>query len=124
MYVETRQLTPGSGPSAGMAKAVLDFHTGPDDELVTVWPSTVLRRRLRRELARRKADDFEPGERVVIRRTGTRTGANGTYYDDDVEFEHAAPEPTARDLLGGFEAKDASSEERPAFASDDTDIPF
>ncbi len=102
LYVETRQVTIKNGPSAGQTKAVLDFHVGVDDEPVTVWPPTVLRRMLKEELTRRHKPDFEPGERMVVRPKGKRTGPNGQYWAfDDVVFEFAARKPTAVDLLAG-----------------------
>ena len=58
MYVETRMVRVKNGPSAGKAKAVLDFHVGPDDELVTAWPTTVVRNHLRRELKPPEVDEM------------------------------------------------------------------
>jgi hypothetical protein len=97
LYVETRQVTVRSGPSAGQEKLVFDFHVGLDDELVSVWETTVLRSKFRQELRARRKPDFEPGEQFTITPTGKK-GEN-SYRDFDVEFEHAAPKPTALDLL-------------------------
>ena len=99
LYVETRQVTVRSGPSAGQEKIVFDFHVGLDDELVSVWETTVLRSKFRQELRKRHKPDFEPGEQITIRPTGKK-GEN-SYRDFDIEFEHAAPKPTAADLLEG-----------------------
>jgi hypothetical protein len=100
LYVETRAVTIKNGPSAGQTKAVLDLHVGIDDELVTLWPSTVARRKLADELGRRGHTDFEPGERLRFTRKGKKQGANGPYNDDDVWFENASPAPTAAAMLG------------------------
>jgi hypothetical protein len=116
LYVETRQVTIKNGPSAGQSKAMIDFHVGVEDELVTVWPPAVLRRMLCEELRRRRKPDFEAGEQIEITPRGKRTGANGPYWDfDDVVFEFAAPKPTAADLLG---ESDDPADERPLFESD------
>ena len=127
MYVETRSVTIKNGPSAGQTKTVVDFHVGPDDELVTVWPPTVLKRMFREELKRRGKSDFEPGERMLIRPKGKRTGPNGPYWDfENVEFEHAAPKPSAVDLFRN-EPQDEDAPALPAgepATSADDDIPF
>jgi hypothetical protein len=125
VYVETRRVTIASGPSAGETKAVLDFHVGLDDELVTVWPSAVLRRMLRDELRLRGKSDFEPGERVKItRKPEKRAGPNGRYWDfEHPRFEHAAPKPTAAELLA-----DPGEEELPSggdhYSQDEGDLPL
>jgi hypothetical protein len=122
LYVETRRVTIANGPSAGHTKPVLEFHVGIDDELVTYWPSAVARRKLSEELNLRGKPDFEPGERIRISRPEEKTlGKNGLYWADEVEFEFAAPKPTAADLLGGSLDQ---VEDRPRFDSDDSDIPF
>ncbi len=101
VYIETRLVHIRNGPSAGQTKPVLDFHGGGGDEIVTVWPPTVLRRMLRQELERRGKPDFEPGERIKVTPTGKRSGPNGQYWDfDEPEFEFAAPKPSAAALLG------------------------
>jgi hypothetical protein len=123
LYVELRQVMVKSGPSAGKRKVVLDLHVGLEDELVSVFPSTVALRKLREELARRGTTDFEPDERLKIARPGAKKqGPNGGYWDDDVWFEHAAPKPTAAEMLGASD-EPASSDERPEFSGDD-DIAF
>jgi hypothetical protein len=99
LYVETRPVTIKNGPSAGKDKLVFDLHVGIDDQPVSVWETTVLRSKFRQELRKRRKSDFEPGERITITPTGKKVGPNGTYRDFDVEFEHAAPRPTALDLL-------------------------
>ena len=122
LYVETRRVTIANGPSAGTTKPVLDFHAGTDEELVTYWPSAVARRKLSEELSVRGKPDFEPGERIRISRPKDKTlGKNGPYWNDQVEFEFAAPKPTAADLLGGHIDQ---VEDRPSFDSDDSDLPF
>jgi hypothetical protein len=127
-YVETRQLPVKKGPNAGKLKLVFDFHVGPDDELVTVWETTVIRSKLREELQRRGKPDFDLGERFTITPTGTK-GANN-YLDFEIAFEHAAPKKTTAELLGA-EAEPAagspppsSGDEFPANPEADDDIPF
>jgi hypothetical protein len=101
LYVETRLVHIKSGPSAGQSKAVLDFHVGLEDELVTVWPTTVLKRMLAEELEARRKGDFERGERIRIVPLGKKVGPNGEYRDFGwPEFEFAAPRPSAAQLLG------------------------
>jgi hypothetical protein len=117
MYVETRQVTVKSGPSAGKSKIVFDFHTGLDDELVSVWETVVLKSKLREQLKRRGKPDFEAGERFVITPTGMKQGPNGAYRDFDIEFEHAAPKPTTAELLAD---KDSYGDEQ----DDAPEIPF
>ena len=88
-----------NGPSAGKEKLVFDFHVGLDDELVSVWETTVLRSKFREELRARRKPDFEPGERMTITPTGKKESANGVYRDFDITFEHAAPKRSAAELL-------------------------
>ena len=104
-----------NGPSAGESKLVFDFHVGVDDKAVSVWETAVLRSKFRDELKRRGKPDFEAG--VTITPTGKKTSTNGTYRDFDVTFEHAAPRPTAADLLNA----EAAATDRSAA---DDDIPF
>jgi hypothetical protein len=99
-YIETRSVHVNSGPSAGQSKLLFEFRLSTG-ELVDVWETAVLKSRFRRELELRGKPDFEAGERIQITPKGMREGPNGTYRDFDVTFEHAAPEPTLRDLLGG-----------------------
>jgi hypothetical protein len=99
MYVETRPVVVRSGPSAGREKVVFDLHVGIDDELVSVWETTVLKSKFAHELRERRKPDFEPGERIVIEPLGMKSGAKGPYGDFAVEFDHAAPKRTAADLL-------------------------
>lgn len=100
-YVETRRVNIKSGPSAGQAKPVVDFHVDPDDDLVSVWPGAVLRRMLGDELRLRGKGDFEDGEQMEIKPLGKKEGKNGPYADfEDVVFEFAAEKPSAADLLG------------------------
>jgi hypothetical protein len=76
LYVETRQVTTRDGET----KAVADFHLAANDELVTVWPATVLKNKLRRELRQRRKADFEPGERIQIRQLPEKKdGPKGAY---------------------------------------------
>jgi hypothetical protein len=114
-YVETRQATVKKGPSAGKTKLVLDFHVGLDDELVSVWETTVIRSKFKAELKARGAADFEPGERIEIRPLKWREGPNGPYRDFDVWFEYAAPKPTAAELL---DVDGIDVGEHPSFESD------
>lgn len=59
MYVETRQVVPKSG-------LVFDFHVGPDDELVSVWETAVIRSKLAAGLKRRQGKvDFERRARML-----------------------------------------------------------
>jgi hypothetical protein len=116
-YVETRQVMIKNGPSAGQSKLIFDFHVGLEDELVSVWEATVLRSKFREELTRRGAFDFDPGERITITPLGMKEGANGTYRDFAVDFEHAAPKPTTAQLLA-----DTGGDEPGSFTDDD--IPF
>jgi hypothetical protein len=100
MYVETRLVHVKNGPSAGQVKPVVDFHVGVDDELVTVWLPTVLRRMFREELQLRRKSDFEAGERIKVTPRGKRRGPNGSYWDfEDPIFEFPAPRPTAATML-------------------------
>jgi hypothetical protein len=118
LYVETRQVTVRSGPSAGQSKLIFDFHVGTDAEEVSVWETTVLRSKFREELQRRGEPDFEPGERIRITPQGWQKGPRGSYLDFDVSFEHAAPKKTTAELLGVHE----SDVDEPA--QPDDDIPF
>jgi hypothetical protein len=104
LYVETREVTVKNGPSAGKTKLVFDFHHGLEDELVSVWETTVLRSKLGQELKSRRKPDFELGERFVIVPTGKKQSANGTYRDFSVTFEYAAPKRSAAELLSAEEA--------------------
>jgi hypothetical protein len=117
LYVETRQVTVRSGPSAGKEKIVFDFHAGLDDEPVSVWETTVLRSKFRQELRNRRKPDFEPGERITITPTGTK-GENN-YRDFDVEFEHAAPKPNALELLEDDNPDVSEHADRPLFSDDE-----
>ena len=116
LYVETRAVTVKNGPSAGKERLIFDFHVGADDQLVSVWESTVLKSKLRKELHKRHKTDFEPGERMAITPLGTKEGANGPYRDFAVEFEHAAPKLTTADLLS---VVDVDELEPDGAASDD-----
>jgi hypothetical protein len=135
MYVETRQVTVKNGPSAGKSKVVFDFHVGADDELVSVWETTVIRSKFLAELKARGADDFEPGERITIDPSGWKESPNGKYRNFGIEFEYGAPKKSAAALLdagGGANPEpspsgpgsdsylppDALAEGRPAFDSD------
>jgi len=120
LYVETRQVTIKNGPSAGKTKLVFDFHVGVDDDTVSVWETTVIRSKFAAELKARGASDFEPGERIKLTPLDWKESANGKYRDFAVWFEHAAPKPTAADLLG---ADPIDTSERPRFDSDD-DVAF
>jgi hypothetical protein len=102
-YVETRQVVINNGPSAGQTKLVFDFHVGLEDEAVSVFETAVLRSKLSKELKARRKTDFEPGELMTITPAGWKEGANGKYRDFDVEFEHAAPKPSAAELLADDE---------------------
>jgi hypothetical protein len=100
LYVECRLVNVANGPSAGEQKLVYDFHVGLEDELVSVWETSVLNSKFREELKARGKSDFEPGERFVITPKGTRQSASGnTYRDFSVIFEHAAPKLTPAELL-------------------------
>jgi hypothetical protein len=125
-YIETRPVTIKNGPSAGRTKLVFDFHVGLEDELVSVFEASVIRSKFTQELQRRKKGDFEPGERMRIKPLGWKDGANGKYRDFEIWFEHAAPKPTAADLLNAAGADDEPStvldETPPAFG--DEDIPW
>ena len=125
MYVNTREVTIRNGPSAGATKHIFDFHVGLDDELVSVFESTVLRSKFANELRARQKPDFEPGESIRIEPLEWRESANGRYRDFDVTFEHAAPKRTAADLLSSEASDDVDEADfglsRPA---DDGDIAF
>jgi hypothetical protein len=123
LYVETRQVTPKSGPSAGTTKLVFDFRVGPDDELVTVWENTVLRSRFGQELVRRGKDDFEPGERITVTPLGWKDGARDRYRDFDITFEFAAPKPSAAELLAA-DTGEPDREPGPPQPKQSDDIPF
>jgi hypothetical protein len=115
LYRETRQVTVRNGPSAGLSKLVFDFDHADTDETVSAWQTAVLLSKFKAELKRRGKDDFEPGERIDMVPTGTKTGINGRYRDFDVTFEYAAPRPTAAQLLGAYDDDD----DTPAEPSDD-----
>jgi hypothetical protein len=99
MYVETREVTVKNGPSAGQTKLVFDFHVGPEDELVSVWGTTVLCSKLAHELRARRKPDFELGERFTITPTAWKESGNGKYRDFDVDFEYPAPKRSAAEML-------------------------
>lgn len=82
-----------------------------------MFETTVLRSKFRQELKARRATDFQPGERFVIRPLGFKESANGKYRDFDVEFEHAAPKRSVADLLGDSGSDDEKEEQ-------DDDTPF
>jgi hypothetical protein len=131
MYVETREVTVKNGPSAGHTTLVFDFHVGPEDELVSVWGTTVLCSKLARELRARRKPDFEPGERFTITPTAWKESGNGKYRDFDVDLEHAAPRRSAAELLGADAAQPLpplDDTEVDAIAADQAeqadDIPF
>ena len=105
-YVEMRSVTIKNGPSVGQSKLLFDFHLTDTDESVSVWETAVLRSKFRRELKARRKPDFEPGEQMVIRPTDWKEGPNGKYRNFEVEFERAAPKPTAADLLGTDKSTD------------------
>jgi hypothetical protein len=105
LYVEIRRVTVKNGPSAGQRKLVFDFHVGLDDELVTVWETSVLKSKFKAELQARRADDFQPGEKITIDPLDWKEGVNGKYRDFAVTFKHAAPKPTAATLLDASEAE-------------------
>jgi hypothetical protein len=110
LYVETRVVNVANGPSAGERKLVFDFHVGLEDELISVWETSVLNSKFGQELRARGKSDFEPGERFVITPKSTKTSAAGnTYRDFAVVFEHAAPKLTAAALL---EQRDAEKPEQ------------
>jgi hypothetical protein len=110
LYVETREVLVANGPSAGRTKLVFDFHVGVDEETVSVWESTVLRRKMAAELRRRNASDFEPGERIKIARSDSLI--DGRYWDFPVvEFEHAAPKKTTAELLAAGESESESDDD-------------
>jgi hypothetical protein len=98
-YVKTRSVHVSRGPSAGQSKLVFDFYV--DGESVTVWPPTVLMRHFREELQRRGKDDLEPNERVKITPLGKHP-EKGYWLFEDTVFEHAAPRPSALDMLAAF----------------------
>jgi hypothetical protein len=98
-YVSTREVSVKNGPSAGQSKLVFDFHVGLDDELVSVWETTVVRSNFGRELSARGKADFEPGELMTITPTGEKEGKNGTYRDFSITYEFAAPKKSAAQLL-------------------------
>jgi hypothetical protein len=106
LYVETRIVNVANGPSAGERKLVFDFHVGLEDELVSLWETSVLNSKFREELRARGKSDFEPGERFVITPNGTKTSAAGNNYRDfEVTFEHAAPKLTPAELLAQRETE-------------------
>jgi hypothetical protein len=114
LYVGTRVVNVANGPSAGERKIVFDFHVGLEDELVSVWETSVLNSKFREELKARGKADFEPGERFVITPKGTKTSAAGnTYRDFGVTFEHAAPTLTAAELLAQREAEKPDQDDEP-----------
>jgi hypothetical protein len=116
LYVETRLVNVANGPSAGERKVVFDFHVGLEDELVSVWETSVLNSKFREELTARGKPDFEAGERFLITPKGTKQSAAGnTYRDFEVEFEHAAPKPSTADLLAQREAEKPEQQD---------DVPF
>ena len=80
-----------------------------------MWETTVLRSKFRQELRKRQKPDFELGESLTITPTGKK-GEN-SYRDFDVEFEFAAPKPTALDLLNESD-EPLTDDERPMFESD------
>lgn len=111
LYIESRVVNVANGPSAGERKVVFDFHVGLEEELVTVWETSVLNSKFSQELKARGRPDFEPGERFVITPKGTKTSAAGHGYRDfGVVFEHAAPKLTAAELLAQREAEKPESE--------------
>jgi hypothetical protein len=116
LYVETRVVNVANGPSAGQQKIVFDFHVGIEDELVSVWETSVLNSKFAEELKARGKPDFEAGEHFLITPKGTKQSASGNSYRDfDVQFEHAAPKPTPAELLAQREAEKSSEQDDESF---------
>jgi hypothetical protein len=127
------------GDGHDVEKVLAEFNLAETDELVTLWISdyTVLLNRFRDELRRRSAvgkTDFEDGELIEIEMgLEKKTPRNGgkTYYPFTITFEHAAPGPSAADVLLGDDSTAAVNgdgptdqpEASPAEPRDD-DIPF
>jgi hypothetical protein len=109
-----------------------DLDTG---ETVSYWlgKDGKLVSKFRDELERRvKAGktDFEAGELIVIEQSDeqrpSRTSGN-PMWDYDVEFEHAAPPPSATELLLGDQATPAETvtlDDVATETEDDEPIPF
>jgi hypothetical protein len=86
----------------------------------SVWVNTAaLRSKLVEELRRRKARDFNPGERVLIRRGAEKktSAADRDYWPFFVNFPDA-PGSDAAGMLGADDQEDDEAEEG------DGDIPF
>jgi hypothetical protein len=117
VYVETTE-----GHTVHGARAVLVVKIG--DTPRSIWVNEVpLQMRLRDELRRRRAADFDAGERIVITRgTEKRETSNGYMaWPFRVKFPDQ-PKRAALDIIGGGDEPDAEPE-LPADTPDDS-IPF
>ena len=122
-------------PAKKVEKFILEGDLADTGETVSYWLGAdgKLVSRFREELERRvKAgeSDYRPAELIVIEQSDeqrpSRTSGN-PMWDYAVEFEHAAPPPTASDLLLGDETPAAEAvtlDEVAASADDGDDIPF
>jgi hypothetical protein len=120
-YVATREITTRDGRDV----ALIELKLAETRELIGVWLSPhVLRNAFAEELRKRIRQgktDFEPGERITIKRGAAKvTSASGNdYWPFEVEFEFAASSSAKEILLGkGAESEQPASD----FAGDD--IPF
>jgi hypothetical protein len=101
-----------------------------DGERRAVWCNdTALRNKVRDELARRGADDFVPGERVVIARSDEKkqSAAGNSYWYYRVVWPDA-PRRTAADVFGVQSIPttygSVTETNHPVDTDTDDDIPF
>jgi hypothetical protein len=119
-FREIREVTTADGP-----RALVELELVDGSEVVTLWlAAEALRRRFADELrlrVRSGASDFDPGERIRIRRgDAKRTSASGRdYWPFEVTFENAARRTAADVLLGDDDGHDDDREGAP-----DDAIPF
>jgi hypothetical protein len=122
--VEGSFLELGEAPTAGYGhKPIVNLDV--DGEQRTVWFfHEALASKFNRELERRQALDFNPGERIRITRLGRRESETSgrKYVDYAVQFLDA-PKRSAADILGAVVSETAGEEggDKP---EDDDDIPF
>ena len=112
----------GEAPTANGTTPVLTLEVAGERRSVFVFHQT-LASKLREELERRGARDFEPGERIEITRGGWKDSANGRRYRlYTVRFPDRANR-SAREILGAVAASDEEQARLPGVSPDD-DVPF
>ena len=130
LYVETRSSHDQERPVGRQDEARARLPHRPRGRDGHGLAPAVLKRHFREELQRRGKANFEPGERIRVTPKGKREGENGAYWDfEPTWFEHAAPKPTAAELLDAGSDDALATASPPAngdegIAAGDDDIPF